>query len=90
LVPTKADDPGSATMRQSRELLKQWAKPTLVLFSDQDPITGGGDKFFRKLIPGAQDEPEIVIKGGGHFLQEDKGEEIAKCIRKFLDRRPIR
>ncbi len=90
LVPTKPDDPGADTMRKSREALAHWTKPVLVLFSDGDPITGGGDKLFRKLIPGAKDEPEIVVKGGGHFLQEDKGEEIAKHIVEYLERRPIR
>jgi haloalkane dehalogenase len=89
LVPTKADDPGAAVMRRSREALGHWTKPVLVAFSDGDPITGGGDKFFRKLIPGARDEPEVVIKGGGHFLQEDKGEEIARHVVEFLERRPI-
>jgi haloalkane dehalogenase len=40
-------------------------------------------------VPGAREEPEVVVKDGGHFLQEDKGEEIAKFIREFLDRQPI-
>jgi haloalkane dehalogenase len=90
LVPTKPVDPGAATMRQAREALQHWTKPTLVLFSDKDPITAGGDKFFRKVVPGAKDEPEIVIHDAGHFLQEDKGEEIAKHIDEFIQRRPAK
>ncbi len=58
------------------------------MFSDGDPITGGGDRWFRNTIPSATNEPEIVIKGAGHFLQEDKGQETAQHIRDFLERRP--
>ena len=76
-------------MQRAREALAQWYKPALVLFSDMDPITAGGDRFFRKLIPGALAEPEIVVKDAGHFLQEDKGEEIATRINDFLNRRPL-
>jgi haloalkane dehalogenase len=89
LVPIHPDDPGAAEMRQTRQLLSKWDKPALVMFSDGDPITRGGDKFFRRLIPTAKDQPEIVIKGAGHFLQEEKGEEIAGYILDFIGRTPI-
>ena len=56
------------------------------MFSDKDPITRGGDRFFRALIPGAQNQAEIVIENAGHFLQEDKGEEIAQHIVEFMAR----
>jgi haloalkane dehalogenase len=88
LVPISPDAPAVPAMRRAREALKSWSKPVLVMFSDGDPITGGGDRWFRKTIPSAANEPEIVIKGAGHFLQEDKGEEIAQHIRDFLERRP--
>jgi haloalkane dehalogenase len=89
LVPISPDSPSSPPMRKAREVLKGWTKPILVMFSDRDPITAGGDKWFRKTVPSAREEPEIVIKDAGHFLQEDKGREIAKHIREFIDRRPI-
>ena len=89
LVPISRDDPGSPGMRRARETLSHWQKPVLVMFSDKDPITRGGDKFFRALIPTAKDQPEITITDAGHFLQEDKGEEIARYIVDFMDRTPL-
>ena len=89
LVPISPDNPASAEMQHAREILSKWDKPALVMFSDKDPITGGGDKFFRSLIPTAKDQPEIVIKDAGHFLQEEKGEEISQHIRDFIKRTPV-
>ena len=89
LVPISPDNPASAEMQHAREILSKWDKPALVMFSDKDPITGGGDKFFRSLIPTAKDQPEIVIKDTGHFLQEEKGEEISQHILDFIKRTPV-
>lgn len=84
LVPTAPDDPAAAPNRRAWEVLARWEKPFLTAFSDSDPIMRGGDRVFQKLIPGAKGQPHTTIVGAGHFLQEDKGEELAQVVVDFM------
>jgi haloalkane dehalogenase len=90
LVPISEDAEALPVMRRTVEAFKSWTKPVLVMFSDKDPVTAGGDKSFRSLFSSARDEPEITIHDAAHFLQEDKGEEIAQHIAEFIKRRPLK
>jgi len=65
-------------------VLSRFEKPFLTAFSDGDPITRGGESVFQKQVPGAKGQPHITIQGGGHFLQEDCGEELAEVVIKFI------
>ncbi len=88
LVPTTRDNPASEKNRQAWAALSQWTKPFLTAFSDKDPVTAGGDKVMQKLIPGTKNQAHTIIKDGGHFLQEDKGEELASITLNFIEKNP--
>jgi haloalkane dehalogenase len=84
LVPTSPEDPASAANRESWKTLQAWTKPFLTAFSDRDPITKGGDKGFQREVPGCKGQPHTTIEGGGHFLQEDRGEQLAQVIVEWM------
>ena len=86
LVPISPEMPGAKEMKAARKNLSEWQKPVQIMFSDGDPILGGAAKFFRRLFPTAADQPEITIRGAGHFLQEEKGAEIASEVIAFIER----
>jgi haloalkane dehalogenase len=88
LVPTKPDDPAFEATRRAWAVLKTWEKPFLCAFSDEDPITRGAERRFQQLVPGCNGQPHTTIAGGGHFLQEDRGEELAKVVVSFIEGTP--
>jgi haloalkane dehalogenase len=86
LVPVSPDDPAAAPNRKAWEVLLRWEKPFLTAFSDSDPITRAGAPALQAMIPGAKGQPHTTIEGAGHFLQEDKGEELAAVVVDFIAR----
>ncbi|MFM8236398.1 MAG: hypothetical protein ACKOBG_01390, partial [Actinomycetota bacterium] len=84
LVPSAPDDPAAPANRAAWEVLRRWEKPFLTAFSDRDPITGGSDAVFHREVPGCAGQPHTTIEGGGHFLQEDRGPELARVIADWL------
>jgi len=88
LVPINTDDPEHEANKKAIELFKQWKKPFLTAFSDKDPITRGGDRFWQALVPGAAGQNHVIIKNAGHFVQEDKGPELAEVIVEFIKNNP--
>ena len=84
LVPSTPDDPASENNRAAWIELSKWTKPFITLFSDSDPVTAGGDRIMQKLIPGTKGQAHTIIANGGHFLQEDQGEKVAKLLVQFI------
>jgi haloalkane dehalogenase len=86
LVPTDEQMNGAGAMREVVDALQNWEKPALVAFSDSDPVfpfPRAGERF-TEWIPTAGEQ--VKIEGAAHFLQEDRGEQIAAEILDFLGR----
>ncbi len=88
LVPATPDDPAAEPNRLAWKVLSQWQKPFLTAFSDSDPVTAGADKLMQKLIPGCAGQAHTTIVNGGHFLQEDQGEDLAAVVVEFIRANP--
>lgn len=88
LVPCRPDDPASEANRRAWEELKGFGKPFLCAYSDGDPITKGADRLFLDLVPGTTGQAHPTIAGGGHFLQEDRGPELAEAVVAFVRANP--
>lgn len=80
LVPADPDYPSARENREAWEVLKRWTKPFHTAFGDSDPVTRNGEWAFRKNIPGCEGVAHTTIVGGGHFIQEDKGVELAEFV----------
>lgn len=83
LVPSRPDDPASAANRAAWEVLKQWDKPFLMVFSSGDPITQGGERYVQARVPGAEGLEHAIVRGG-HFIQEDAGGELIAATLRLI------
>ena len=80
LIPQDAANPATPDNQRAWEVLRSFEAPFLCAFSDQDPITAGGERALVAAIPGAQGQPHTTVAGAGHFLQEDRGPELARLV----------
>ena len=67
-------------------MLERFEKPVLTSWSS-DPGVGPADPFQQR-IPGASNREHPTIHGARHFLQEDKGEEFAANVLRFIASTP--
>jgi len=89
LVPTRPDDPAHDANVAAWRVLRTFERPFLCCFSDGDPITKGGDQKFLAEVPGTKGQAHVTIEGAGHFLQEEKGPELANVLNRFIAATPL-
>ena len=85
LVPINAEDQEAQNNRQAWEILKNWTKPFTTVFGTKDTIMLGAEKVFQKMVPGTQGQEHHYLEAG-HFIQEEKGEELAALLVEFYDK----
>jgi haloalkane dehalogenase len=86
MVPLRESGEVAAATRRAKQYLKTWNKPAFILFSDKCPVSSSLYEYFQALIPGASHYPSGIIRGAGHFLQEDAGYEISHKITEFVQK----
>lgn len=84
LVPITPEHASVAENKAAWKVLEAFERPVLTAFSDGDPVSKGGERVFQERVPGAKGQPHVTIAGGGHFLQEDKPEELVTLIDNFI------
>jgi haloalkane dehalogenase len=85
IIPTTAGDPGALRNRGVWEVLRRFEKPFLTAFSDSDPTTAPWSRVFLERVPGAAKRSHPTIANAGHFLQEDRGEELARVVLELMN-----
>lgn len=83
LVPYRPDPPTAEDNRRAWRRLTEIDVPLLTAFSDGDPIVAGVDRVMQRKLAGARANP-TTITDAGHFLQKDKGRELATVVAAFV------
>jgi len=85
LIPLTRNDPGAAIGRATMEALGHWRRPFLTAYSDGDPATRGWETVFQERVPGAAGLDHRTIVGAGHFVLEDRGEDLGEVVADFIE-----
>ena len=88
LVPIIPDNAAIPANKAAWQVFEKFEKPFITAFSDSDPVTKGGEVRWIKSVPGAKGQAHTIIKGAGHFVQEDAAEELAAVVIQFMQSNP--
>ncbi len=84
LVPITPDHGGVAENLAAWDVLDRWEKPLLTLWCPDDPVLGRLHHEFIERVPGAAGQPHREFSPGGHFIQDDRGEDVAAALIDWL------
>ncbi|MFN3255691.1 MAG: haloalkane dehalogenase [Ilumatobacter sp.] len=84
LVPITPAHESVEANRAAWAALEARRAPFLTLWCPDDPVLGHLAEEFIDRIPGAADQPHRSLRPGGHFVQDDRGEDIAAALIEWL------
>jgi haloalkane dehalogenase len=84
LVPITPEHGGVQENLSAWQVLEQWTKPFLTLWCPGDQVLGQLGQEFIERVPGAAGQPHQTFEPGGHFLQDDRGEDVAAALVAWL------
>jgi haloalkane dehalogenase len=80
LVPVTPEHASVSENLAAWTTLEQRTEPFLTLWCPDDPVLGHLASDFATRIPGAVGQPHQEFRPGGHFIQDDRGEDIAAAL----------
>ena len=84
LVPITPEHAQVEENREAWKVLAAWDKPFLTLWGTDDPVLGHLAGEFIKRIPGAAGQLHQEFSPGGHFIQDDRGEDLAAALIEWM------
>jgi haloalkane dehalogenase len=82
ILPLSPEDPGAAEGERTLRALKDDTRPMLMLWGAEDrPLPPAAGEAFASALG---QPPPRPIDGAGHYLQEDRGDEVGRLIADWL------
>jgi cis-3-alkyl-4-acyloxetan-2-one decarboxylase len=81
MVPSATDHPSLPALREGEAWVRAFQGPVELVWGVKDPILGRALRRHREALPHAR----VTELPAGHFLQEEKPEEIAAAIRRAAE-----
>ena len=74
--------------RRTFDALARFDGPFVTAFSDGDRGTDGWAEVLQERVLGALGRVHVTIEGAGHFLQEDRGADLAEVVARVIGETP--
>lgn len=83
ILPVAADDPASPANTAAWNLLGQWTRPVLTLYSKTFEGSAMGPQRILDQIPGCAGQPHALLENANFYIVEDQPEELARRLIDF-------